>query len=368
MDRSAIALVGIVLLLASATSAQPRRPTGRPTPRPTPAKVKETPSPKPAPDPISGDWNATYQYQYLRIPFKMNLTHDTGKVSGDVTDDYGPRRITNGSWSGGQLVLTVEDPNDPSRSRRMIAGLSGTRLVGTFGPGSDTTWEGERFIDQIARVTANQSPDTAAKLKVEFEKLLSLKLTLQMEGAYNLGEMREKAAPAIPFLIEILRHSGGVKEVDAGALKYLDSGGGAIVSGGKVMTVYPVQNVAAAALAKIGEPAIEPIRNSVLKDDPAKVPFAFGIDALAQMQNARATMLMHSMARTSDVQGRRRILDSLSMNKDPATVDLLIESLADPVSVIRSSAVRSLKKITGQDLGDDVARWKEWWAKNRSKN
>jgi hypothetical protein len=368
MYRCSLVALWIFIIGVSATAGQPRRATVRPAAKPTPAKVKETPPPKPPPDPITGDWNAVYQYQDLRIPFKLNLRHDNGTVSGEVTDDNGARRITVGTWSTGQLALTVENPRDPARPRLMNATLSDTRLVGTFGAGSDTTWEAERFADQLARVTSKQLPDTAARLKSELEKLLSVKLSLQMEGAYNLGEMREKATPAVPFLLETFRQTGGVKEVEADALKFLDSGGAALVSGQKVMTVYPVQNVAVGALAKIGESAIEPIRNTVLKDDPSKVSFAFGVDALARMQHPKATQLIHGLARTSDVQGRRRILDSLGTNKDPASIDLLIESLSDPISVIRESAARSLKRITGQNFGQDAVKWKEWWAVNKSKN
>ena len=369
MNRFVVAVVGVVLLLASVAFAQPRRTKVRPTPKPAPAKVKETPPPKPPPDPISGDWNAAYRYQDLRIPFKMNLKHENGTVSGEVTYERGARRIIEGNWVGGQLLLVVEIPNSLDSPDRMTATLSGARLVGSFGPGSNTTWEAERFADQVTRVIANQPTEAAAKLKVELEKLLSLKIPVQMEGAYNLGEMRAKAAPAIPFLIETLRQSGGVKEIDAGALKFLDSGGGAIVSGAKIMTVYPVQNVAAASLAKIGESAIEPIRNSVLKDDyPKEVSFAFGVDALATMQIPIATKLLHDLTRTDNFQIRRQIIDSLAQNKDPATVDLLIEALTDKVSVIREAAARSLKKITGQDFREDAAKWKDWWANNRPKN
>lgn len=367
MNRSMIAVIGIILMIASVAFAQQRRTRGRPTPKPTPAAIKEPP--KPPPDPVSGDWNAVYQYQDLRIPFKMSLKRSGGIVSGEVIHDYGPRRITEGSWSDGQLNIVVENPDRPDRPRRMTATLSGTRFVGSFGPGSDTTWEGERFIDQVTRLTANQPAETAAKLRLEFEKLLSLKISLQMEGAYNLGEMREKAAAAVPFLIEILRQSGGVKEIDSDALKFLDRDGGAIVSGSKIMTVYPVQNVAAAALAKIGESAIEPIRNTVLKDDyPREVSFAFGVDALARMQIPSATKLLHDLTRTDNFQVRREIMTSLSRNKDPATVELLIEALTDKVSVIREAAARSLKKITGQDFREDSVKWKEWWANNKPKN
>jgi hypothetical protein len=29
--------------------------------------------------------------------------------------------------------------------------------------------------------------------------------------------------------------------------------------------------------------------------------------------------------------------------------------------------LRVMKKITGQDFGADVGKWREWWGKNREK-
>lgn len=367
MNRSILVAIGIILIAASVAFAQRRRTPKTPPPKPGQTKPKEAVPSKPELiDPVSGEWNGVYQYRDIRGPFKMNLKLDGQMVSGEVIYDYGSRRISEGNWSGGELTLTVENAGEPDRPDRMTATLANSRLGGSKGTRGETTWEAERFSDQLKRVVAMQPPETATKLKLELEKLLSLKLSLQMEGAYNLGEMREKAAPAIPFLIEILRQLGGVKEVDASALKFLDDGGVAISSGGKVHTVYPVQNVASRALGKIGEPAIEPIRNSVL-NNPKESAFGFGVRALASMQNPSATKLIHGLARSDDVQTRRRIVDSLSLNKDPTTIDLLIESLTDTVSVIRESAANSLKRITGKDFGTDVGKWKEWWAINKPK-
>lgn len=370
MNRLILVTIGIILIAASVALAQRRRTPKTPPPKPsqTQTKAKEALPPKPEiTDPVSGEWNGVYQYRDIRKPFKMNLKLDGQTISGEVIYDYATRRINEGSWSGGQLTLTVENTNEPDRPDRMTATLANSRLVGSEGRGGETTWEAERFADQLKRVVAMQPPDTAAKLKIELEKLLSLKLSLQMEGAYNLGEMHEKAAPAIPFLIEILRQLGGVKEVDADALRFLESGGVGIDSGGKVYSVYPVQNVASKALGKIGEPAIEHIRNSVLKSDPKEPAFSFGVDALARMQNPNATKLIHGLARSDDFQTRRQAVESLSLNKDPASIDLLIESLTDTVSVIRESAANSLKKITGKDFGSDAGKWKEWWAINKPK-
>lgn len=357
----------LYLIVVSGALAQQRR--GKPpSPKPTQTGTKQVPPTKEEfRDPISGEWNALYRYQDLRIRFKLLLKLNAGVVTGEVTDERGSRKITQGSWSGDKLNLLIENSGDPNRPFQRNAILVENTLVGDFGPASDTTWRAERFSDQSRRVVTKQLPDIAAKLKVELEKLLSLSLSLQMEGAYNFGEMRAKAAPAIPFLIQVLRETGGLKEVDRESLRFLDDSGFALVSGEKVSTFYPVQNVAARALAKIGEAAIEPIRSSVLKDDPNDSSFSFGLDALARMQNPTATKLLHDMTRGDDVRLRRNVIESLANNKSPGTVELLIELLKDPDSVIRAEAADSLKKNTGKDFGQDSARWKEWLSNNKPK-
>ncbi len=52
--------------------------------------------------------------------------------------------------------------------------------------------------------------------------------------------------------------------------------------------------------------------------------------------------------------------------KDPATVEPLIEMLADGDEGIRGDARNILKAITGQDFKDDQEKWQEWWAQNRA--
>jgi HEAT repeat protein len=42
-------------------------------------------------------------------------------------------------------------------------------------------------------------------------------------------------------------------------------------------------------------------------------------------------------------------------------IPALIELLADEYAGARSSAARALRYITGQDLGEDQDRWKQWW-------
>ena len=360
------ALLGVFFIIAS-SAVLPQQPRNKRTssPKPSPTPIKQVTAPTPvAADPISGEWNAVYHYRDLKIPFKLKLRLAAGIVSGEVTYDDGSRRITEGGWSAGQLNLTVEYPRDPKRPDRMTATLTENTLAGDFGPPGDTTWKAERFDDQLKKVGSKQPPEVAASLKLQLEKLLSLKISEQMEGAFNLGEMGSKALPAVPFLLATLPLSGGVKEVDRSSLRFLGETTVGLATGEKVYTVYPVQNVTVRALAKIGEPAIEPIRLLLLKEPPEAESVSFALDALARMQNPIATKLLHEMARSKNTQLRRKVVDSLAENKSPGTVELLIEFLNDAEPVIRADAAGSLQRNTGKNFGQDAARWKEWWSNN----
>lgn len=179
--------------------------------------------------------------------------------------------------------------------------------------------------------------------------------------------MGEKAAPAIPFLLEVLQRYEGMVEVEEGSLKYFEKDAAFMVFGGKTNTINPVQMVASVALAKIGKPAIEPLRTALLKADPTELPFAFIVAALARMQDPTTTKMLHGMLSSENQHTRSRIVGALAYSKDPSSIDVLIQALKDQDSSVKSAAARSLKKITGQDLGEDVGKWEQWRAKNPAK-
>lgn len=58
----------------------------------------------------------------------------------------------------------------------------------------------------------------------------------------------------------------------------------------------------------------------------------------------------------------------LGKTKDPQTVEPLISLLKDKSITFRADSIaEALRMITGQDLGKDHAKWKEWWEKNKEK-
>jgi hypothetical protein len=52
--------------------------------------------------------------------------------------------------------------------------------------------------------------------------------------------------------------------------------------------------------------------------------------------------------------------------RDRDAVDILVRALRAPDAHAREAALRTLRKISGVDLGDDPAKWEAWWTGSRS--
>jgi hypothetical protein len=52
--------------------------------------------------------------------------------------------------------------------------------------------------------------------------------------------------------------------------------------------------------------------------------------------------------------------------RDREAVDILVQALRVSDESARTTALRTLKKISGLDLGDDAGTWEEWWSVARS--
>jgi hypothetical protein len=222
------------------------------------------------------------------------------------------------------------------------------------------------FANPQASTQKEQTPSNiSADLRTEIEKLDSPELSQRIEGAYNLGNMGESAAPAIPFLLQVLERNEGMVEVPKASLDYFEKDTAFLVFSGKAATINPAQIVASVALVKIGKPALGPLRAALLKADPTELPFAYVAEALTRMQDPTTTKMLLGMLSSENRHTRFRIAEALAHSKDPASVDALIGALKDQDSSVKSSAARSLKRITGQDFGEDAGKWQEWRAKNK---
>jgi HEAT repeat protein len=215
--------------------------------------------------------------------------------------------------------------------------------------------------------------------------------------------MGQKAVSAAPFLIGILENEENLNNENA---KVLIS---TLLSLGKIKdprAIDPLIKVlvskdmdlqpwAMAALQNIGEPAVEPLI-TILKEKDTHVQ-AWAQDALVAMGEPAVEHLIIAI-RDKDINVRAnaafalgRIKDNRAMEplivalkdedafvrrsaeialawvKDPRAVEPLIEALKDKDTYVQQFAAKALKAITGQNFGQNPAKWQEWWEKNKGK-
>lgn len=223
-------------------------------------------------------------------------------------------------------------------------------------------WANAQTSSEKLSIPSGASPE----LKKELEKLLSSELPRRLEGAYNIGNMREQAVLAIPILMELLKGYDGMVEIDEASLKYFEKDTAFLIVGNRANTINPVHILLTDALGKIGKPAIEPLRAALPKADPKELYFPYVAEALAKTQDPEATRMLLDLLSTGDANARFRIAGALRHSNDPASVDALIQALKDKDKEVRSTAARSLKKITSQAFGEDAGKWEEWRAKNKA--
>ena len=148
--------------------------------------------------------------------------------------------------------------------------------------------------------------DIQAKVRELIERLDSADAKERKKAAYDLRAMGEKAVAAVPFLIELLNDK--------------DS---------------KVTRAARSALEDIGKPAVEPL--------------------IALLKN-KSTV------------NRTTPASILGKIKDPRAIEALILLLKDENNhYVRNTTLKSLKKITEEDFGEDEVKWRAWWDENKEK-
>jgi HEAT repeat protein len=144
----------------------------------------------------------------------------------------------------------------------------------------------------------------------------------------------------------------------------------------------PAEPVAAAepagstpGTAPAGVPAALQHQIARLQDEDPATRFE-AVDELLRSRDM--TMLEHllPMAKDGDTFVRRLTVEGLRDFRAPEVVDALLVALADPEEIVRDTAWRSLKELTGQKLPFEATaardvraraqqKWQEWWDKNR---
>ncbi|MEK6678529.1 MAG: HEAT repeat domain-containing protein [Nitrospirota bacterium] len=197
---------------------------------------------------------------------------------------------------------------------------------------------------------SNIPADIDVVVKMEIERLYSSSSSKRENGAHNLGIIGKEAAPAAPFLIDMLKDKNEDVRVNV-----------------------------AIALGKIGDPrAVEPLI-IVLKDEDEDVRFSSAL-ALGNIKDPRAVEpLIVALNKKEEEVLRRSAAEALGNIKDLSAVEPLIAILkGEPLIAtlkddddgdvyVRKSAKEALEKISGNNLGYDHAKWQAWWAENKNK-
>lgn len=122
-------------------------------------------------------------------------------------------------------------------------------------------------------------------------------------------------------------------------------------------------------------PALAEHARKLQSTDPA-VRFE-AVDELLRAKNAAALPHLLPLAKDTDSFVRRLTIEGLKGWKRPEVVEALLTALGDGDDLVRDTAWRSLREVTGQKLpfestaAKDVRaraqqRWQEWWDKNKA--
>jgi hypothetical protein len=85
---------------------------------------------------------------------------------------------------------------------------------------------------------------------------------------------------------------------------------------------------------------------------------------LAAYQWLQLRRTRRALARTEDL--LQDVLFGAGTKRDRDAVDILVQALRSPDARGRETALRTLRKISGMDLGDEAGAWEQWWAVARS--
>jgi HEAT repeat protein/beta-lactamase regulating signal transducer with metallopeptidase domain len=210
----------------------------------------------------------------------------------------------------------------------------------------------ESEADFTAAPKASDPPTTVtADVQREIGSLRSSDPNLRGRGAFLLGEMKEKAAPAIPMLVSLLgddkqsdfeangnMHNSHVYDEAATALGKI--GVQAIEPLiAKLAEVGSASDKAAEALAHIGEPAVAAL-TTALKDDNDRVR-AKAAGVLARTGGISLENLLQAL-NDKDQGTRAAVAEGLRWTEDARATKALIDLLNDENSKVRACAASAL--------------------------
>ena len=237
-----------------------------------------------------------------------------------------------------------------------------------------------------------QDGAVAADVMRQIAKLQSGSPKQIIDASQELAEMGPKAAPSVPYLIELIDSN---EKYESLWEKIWNSV--AILNSSCRYVNYESQH----ALIRIGKPAVEPLSAALLKHPRSRVRGNAAI-VLGNIKDLWSVGPLIESLRTDDsYEVRMWSADALGKMSEMWSIDslknavqALIEGLIDRDPNVRQKAAYSLGKmktmeavpaliealqsygrdsdaglalfmITHQRLGDDPQKWREWWHKNK---
>jgi len=101
-----------------------------------------------------------------------------------------------------------------------------------------------------------------------------------------------------------------------------------------------------------------------LKDPSWQVRW-YAAEALGEAKEPRAVEPLIAALKDKNVYVQVMAAWALGKIKDCRAVEPLIAALGDEIKDVRKEAALALKEITGKDFGQEPAKWREWWDKNK---
>lgn len=191
--------------------------------------------------------------------------------------------------------------------------------------------------------------DLTEEIRKEIERLRSSNSVERISAIDNLRKMGSKAAPAVPFLVEILGDRGKIGWAASEALAEI--GSPAVESLIKALNDKRscVRINAVRALSKISDPKVEDNLLKALKDKNAWVRWGAS-SYLSDKATARAIPSLIKALRDEYSMVRQNAISALGKLKDPRAIKPLIAFLKEDDDIlILDLAVQALLQIKAKD-------------------
>ncbi len=206
-----------------------------------------------------------------------------------------------------------------------------------------------------------------AEVREQIEKLYSPNSKDREKAVREFFGMGEKAAPAVPFLISLL------KDEDLQVRWYAASTLGDIediraveplIAALKEDKDWRIRQCVAVSLMYLKDPRAVEQLIVALKDENKSVRYAAAL-ALGSIKDSKAVESLIAALKDNEWDVRAGAVAALAEIKDIRAISPLIDTLEDKHPAVREIIAKALRRITGENLGQDPVKWQEWYEQNK---